>query len=379
MPSRSQPADAAFLQRALELARRGRGLAHPNPHVGAIVAKGHQKLGEGFHQYDQRDHAEIVALRQAGDKARGATLYVTLEPCCTAGRTGPCTKALIDAGIARVVAAMQDPNPAVAGRGFQELERGGIEVQVGNDEGAKQLNEAFAKWIRTGLPLVTLKTALTLDGQIAMRPGHSTTITGEAARAAVQRLRHCADAVLTGIGTLLADDPLLTDRSGQPRRRSLLRVILDSRLRVALNSKVVKTAKQDVLVFTIEPSDSKKGRALANTGVEVVRTSNRHGHVCLDSVLAELGKREILDVLLEAGAQLNGAALQADIVDKLALFYAPKIMGTGGVPMAQIAASKWFPKSPALTNLSVTPCDTDFLLEGYFRDVYGDHRSGRKN
>jgi len=379
MPSRSQPADAAFLQRALELARRGRGLAHPNPHVGAIVAKGHQKLGEGFHQYDQRDHAEIVALRQAGDKARGATLYVTLEPCCTVGRTGPCTKALIDAGIARVVAAMQDPNPAVAGRGFQELERGGIEVQVGNDEGAKALNEAFAKWIRTGLPFVTLKTALTLDGQIAMHPGHSTTITGQSARAAVQRLRHSADAVLTGIGTLLADDPLLTDRSGQPRRRSLLRVVLDSRLRVRLNSKLVKTAKQDVLVFTIEPSDSKKGRALAKMGVEVVRTSNCHGHVCIDSVIAELGKREILHLLLEAGAQLNGAALQADIVDKLALFYAPKIMGTGGVPMAQIAASKWFPKSPALTNLSVTPCDTDFLLEGYFRDVYGNHRSGRKN
>jgi diaminohydroxyphosphoribosylaminopyrimidine deaminase / 5-amino-6-(5-phosphoribosylamino)uracil reductase len=373
------PADAALMQRALELARRGIGLAHPNPHVGAIIAKGHQKVGEGFHEYDKRDHAEVVALKQAGDKARGATLYVTLEPCCTTGRTGPCTKAIIDAEIARVVAAMQDPNPAVAGRSFDELRRAGIDVQVGNDEGAKRLNEAFAKWIRTGVPFVTLKTALTLDGQIAMRAGHSTPITGDPARAAVQRLRHSADAVLTGIGTVLADDPLLTDRSGEPRRRQLLRVILDSRLRLPLNSRLVETARQGVLVFTVQPLGSRKAKALARKGVEIVPTPNRRGHVCIDSVLTELGKREILHVLLEAGAQLNGAALQADIVDKLALFYAPKIMGTGGVPMAQIVASKCFPKSPALTNLSVAPCGPDFLVKGYFHDVYGNHRSRRKS
>jgi diaminohydroxyphosphoribosylaminopyrimidine deaminase/5-amino-6-(5-phosphoribosylamino)uracil reductase len=381
MPSQSQPADAAFLQRALELARRGIGLAHPNPHVGAIVAKGHQKLGEGFHEYDKRDHAEIVALKQAGEKARGATLYVTLEPCCTTGRTGPCTKAIIDAGISRVVAAMQDPNPAVAGRGFDELKRAGIDVQVGNDETAKRLNEAFAKWIRTKLPFVTLKTALTLDGQIAQRSGSVTWITGEKSREAVHRLRHQADALLTGIGTVLADDPLLTDRSGLPRRRPLLRVVLDSSLRLPLNSKLVKTANRDVLVFTTQSPDSAKAHALAKKGVEIIRTRerNRRGRVGIDTVLAELGKREILHVLLEAGAELNGAALQADIVDKLALFYAPKIMGTGGVPMAQIAAAKWFSKSPELTNLSLASCGSDFLVEGYFHDVYGNHRSRRKN
>jgi len=379
MPSQSQPADAAFLQRALELARRGIGLAHPNPHVGAIVAKAHQKLGEGFHEYDKYDHAEIVALKQAGEKARGATLYITLEPCCTTGRTGPCTKAIIDAGITRVVAAMQDPNPAVAGRGFDKLRRAGIEVQIGNDEAAKRINEAFAKWIRTRLPFVTLKSALTLDGQIAQRSGSVTWITSPQSRQAVHRMRHSADALLTGIGTVLADDPLLTDRSGQPRRRSLLRVVLDSRLRLPLNSKLVKTINRDLLVFTTQSTDCAKAHTLKKKGVEIIRTRNRRGHVCLDTVMTELGRREILHALLEAGAALNGAALQAGIVDKLALFYALKIMGTGGVPMAQIAASNWFPKSPALTNLSVAPCGQDFLVEGYFHDVYGNSRSRRKN
>lgn len=364
------------MQRALELARRGIGLAHPNPHVGAIVAKGHQKIGEGFHEYDKRDHAEIVALKQAGEKARGATLYLTLEPCCTTGRTGPCTKAIIDAGILRVVAAMADPNPAVAGRGFDELRRAGIDVIVGDDETAKRLNEAFAKWIRTRVPFVMLKTALTLDGQIAQRSGSVTWITSRQSREAVHRMRHQADALLTGIGTVLADDPLLTDRSGEPRRRPLLRVVLDSRLRLPLNSKLVNTAKSDLLVFTTQSTDSAKARALAKKGVQVVRTRNRRGHVCVDSVLAELGRREVLQVILEAGPELNGVALQADIVDKLALFYAPKIMGSG-IPMANITASKWFSKAPALTSLSVSPSGPDFLVEGYFHDVYGVDRSRR--
>jgi diaminohydroxyphosphoribosylaminopyrimidine deaminase / 5-amino-6-(5-phosphoribosylamino)uracil reductase len=372
-------ADSVWMGRALTLAYDSLGLAHPNPHVGAIVVKGHQKLGEGFHEYDKRDHAEIVALKQAGEKARGATMYVTLEPCCTTGRTGPCTKAIIEAGISRVVAAMKDPNPPVAGRGFAELQRAGIDVHVRDEESAKRLNEDFAKWVRTGIPFVTLKSALTLDGQIAMRPGQSTPITGNAAREAVHRLRHSADALLTGIGTVLADDPLLTDRSSCPRRRPLLRVVLDSRLRLPLDSKLVKTAKRDVLVFTAQSADSRKAQALARHGVEICRVSARSGRMDFHAVLRELGRREILHVLLEAGAELNGAALKADIVDKIALFYAPKIMGTGGVPMAQIPAAKWFSKAPALTNLSVNPYRPDFVVEGYFHDVYRNHRSRRKN
>ncbi|HXW61440.1 MAG TPA: bifunctional diaminohydroxyphosphoribosylaminopyrimidine deaminase/5-amino-6-(5-phosphoribosylamino)uracil reductase RibD [Candidatus Acidoferrales bacterium] len=380
MGPRVLPTDHTLMQRALELAQRGMGLAHPNPYVGAIVVRGHQKLGEGFHEYSKTDHAEILALRQAGEKARGATMYVTLEPCCTTGRTGPCTQAMIAAGIRRVVVPMKDPNPAVAGQGLTELRRAGIGVDLGLDqEKARRLNEDFAKWIRTGVPFVTLKAALTLDGQIAVRSGHPARITGDRARQEVHRLRHSADALLTGIGTVLADDPLLTDRSGWPRRRPLLRVILDSKLRIPLGSRIVKSAERDVLVLTAQPANSRKARALEERGLEVLRVAAPGGRMNLGTVLRKLGAREILHVLLEAGAELNGTALKADLVDRVVLFYAPKIMGTGGVPMAQIAAEPWFGKAPALTNLSVNPCRPDFVVEGYFHDVYRNHRSRRAN
>jgi diaminohydroxyphosphoribosylaminopyrimidine deaminase / 5-amino-6-(5-phosphoribosylamino)uracil reductase len=368
------------MRRALELAARATALAHPNPRVGAIVVRGHQKVGEGFHVYDKRDHAEIVALRQAGEKARGATLYVTLEPCCTTGRTGPCTKAIIAAGIARVVAAMEDPNPAVAGHGFQELRAAGIEVQTGiNEVQARELNEDFAKWIRTKIPFVTLKSALTLDGQISARPGKSTPLTGEAAREAVQRLRHAADAIVTGSGTVVVDDPLLTDRTGEPRRQKLLRVVLDSRLRLPLKSRLVKSADGDVLVFTTQSPSSSKGRALASVGIEIVRTRNRRGQVCLDTVLAELGRREILHAVIEAGAAINGAALEADIVDKLVLFYAPRLMGSGGVPFARTRSGKPIAKLPALQNVTVQQYAPDFAVQGFLHDVYGNYRSRGNN
>jgi diaminohydroxyphosphoribosylaminopyrimidine deaminase / 5-amino-6-(5-phosphoribosylamino)uracil reductase len=250
-----------WMAEALRLARDGSGaLAHPNPRVGAVLVRDGKKVGEGFHVYDNRDHAEIVALREAGEQARGATLYINLEPCCTTGRTGPCTKALITAGVSHVYAAMPDPNPAVAGRGFAELRRAGIEIQVGNGETeARRLNEDFAKWIKTGEPFVTLKSAMTLDAKIATRGGKTATdVTGAAARAAVhQRFRHAADALITGIGTVLADDPMLNDRSGQPRRNPLLRVVLDSKLRLPLKSKLVKSAQGDVAVFTAASMQSK--------------------------------------------------------------------------------------------------------------------------
>ncbi len=247
------------MARALELARLGTALAHPNPLVGAMIVHGRRVVGEGFHVYDESDHAEVVALKQAGANARGATLYVTLEPCCTTGRTGPCTKAIIASGIVRVVAAMKDPNPKVAGRGFAELKRAGIKVDVGiGDEEARRTNEDFAKWIRTSLPFVTLKSALTLDGQIAARPGRSTLITGPAAHDASHQLRHSADALMTGVGTILADDPLFTDRTGEPRRRKLLRVVLDTQLRLPPKSKFEKSADDDVLVVTTLQPDSPK-------------------------------------------------------------------------------------------------------------------------
>ncbi len=367
------------MSRAEGLALRGVALAHPNPIVGAVIVKGNRVVGEGFHVYDRPDHAEIVALKKAGKKARGATLYVTLEPCCTTGRTGPCTKAIIAAGIKRVVAAMQDPNPAVAGRGLGELGRAGIEVRSGVHEHiARWYNEGFAMWIQTGHPLVTLKTALTLDGQISARPGSATAITGVQARSSVQRLRHNSDAVLTGIGTVLADDPLLTDRTGKPRRRKLLRVVVDSRLRLPLKSRLAKSARSDVVVFTRQSPDSPRARMLISAGVEVVRMPGRSGRVDLPAVIRELGKRQVLNLMIEAGAVLNGAALEAGIVDKMILFYTPRIMGTGGVPMAQIP-SRLFPRLPPLRDVKITPWAHDFAVTGYFHDVYRHHRTSRKN
>jgi diaminohydroxyphosphoribosylaminopyrimidine deaminase / 5-amino-6-(5-phosphoribosylamino)uracil reductase len=369
-----------YMRRALDLARRGVALAHPNPIVGAVLVKGGRVVGEGFHIYDLRDHAEIVALREAGPRARDAALYVSLEPCCSTGRTGPCTKAIIAAGIKNVYAPMKDPNPKVAGRGFARLKRAGIKVHLaeGFTQQAEEANEGFAKWIRSALPFVTLKTALTLDGQISSRAGSTTWITSAASLEEVQRLRHQAGALLTGIGTVLADDPRMSDRTGLPRRRKLLRAIVDSHLRMPLRSKLVKSAQGDIIVFTTQRADSPKARALVHAGVEVFQVRSRGGHVDLHAVLRELGRREILSVLLEAGAELNGAALEAGIVDKMILFYAPKIMGTGGVPMARVPA-RWFPKSPALKHLSLKSCGPDFVVQGYFHDVYRDHRTRRKN
>jgi diaminohydroxyphosphoribosylaminopyrimidine deaminase/5-amino-6-(5-phosphoribosylamino)uracil reductase len=360
--------DEFWMARALELARRGVGLTHPNPAVGAVIVKSGRVIGEGFHVYDRRDHAEIVALKQAGRRAKGATLYVTLEPCCHTGRTGPCTTAVISSGIMRVVGAMRDPHSVVAGQGFQQLRHAGIEVAVGVcEQDAQNLNESFTRWIVTKRPLVTLKTALTLDGQIAQRAGSVTWITSPASRKEVQRIRHQADALLTGIGTVLTDDPRLTDRSGYPRRRRLLRVVLDAKLRMPLRSELVESADRDLLVITSQPPNSRKARALVRAGAEVIRLPTRRGHIDLRAVIRELGGREILSLLVEAGAELNGALLEGGLVDKMILFYAPKIMGMGGVPMARIP-SRWFPKSSALSNLKLRHCGPDFIVEGYFHN-----------
>jgi diaminohydroxyphosphoribosylaminopyrimidine deaminase / 5-amino-6-(5-phosphoribosylamino)uracil reductase len=358
--------DELWMARAQELASRGVGLTHPNPAVGAVIVKSGRVVGEGFHVYDRRDHAEIVALRQAGKRAKGATLYVTLEPCRHTGRTGPCTAAILDAGIKRVVGAMRDPHSVVAGQGFQQLRRGGIKVAVGIGESAAQtLNEPFTRWIVSKRPFVTLKTALTLDGQISQRASSVTWITSAASRKEVQRMRHDADAILTGIGTVLADDPRLNDRSGLPRRRKLLRVVLDSRLRTPLNSELVESAQDDLLIFTASPTDSRKARALARAGAEIIRVHARRGHIDLNAVLRELGRREILSLMIEAGAEINGAFLEAGLVDKMILFYAPKIMGVGGLSVAQIPASR-FAKAAPLQNLKVRTCGPDFVVEGYF-------------
>jgi diaminohydroxyphosphoribosylaminopyrimidine deaminase/5-amino-6-(5-phosphoribosylamino)uracil reductase len=368
-----------FMEHALELARKGIGLASPNPMVGCILVREGQIVGEGFHRYEKRDHAEIVALKSAGEKARGSTMYVTLEPCNHTGRTSPCTEAIIAAGVQQVVAAMEDPNPVNSGRGFDRLRAAGIEVFTGaGEEEARSLNEAFACWIRTKEPFVTLKSALTLDGQLALPPERSkfrkrpskkkvtNWVTSEESRAEVHRMRHAADAVLTGIGTVKIDDPLLTDRSGLPRRRPLLRVILDWGLAISPHSRILQSAKNDVLVFTQQHANTRRIRAIEKTGVEVVRAASRNGQIDLEAVLAELGRREILSVLLEAGTTLNGSALLAGIVHKLFLFYAPKISGEARVPFA-IAPNL---KLPPLQRFRTQSFGPDIALEAYLQDVY---------
>lgn len=325
------------MERALDLARKGVGLASPNPTVGCVIVKDGAVVGEGFHLYANRDHAEIVALQQAGEKTRSATVYVTLEPCNHTGRTGPCTEAIISAGISRVVAAMEDPNPKTSGSGYAKLRSAGIEVSAGvHETEAQKLNESFTHWITKHTPFITLKSALTLDGQLVIphKRGSKTRewITSEESRAEVQRMRHASDALVTGIGTVLADDPLLTDRSGLPRRRPLLRVVLDTNLRLRPTSRLVKTANQDVLVFTSAPLKSPKARKLKKSGVELIHTKSRASRIDVAMVLKELGKRDILSVLLEAGPRLNGAALSAGVVQKLMLFYAPKLAGSSRFP-----------------------------------------------
>jgi diaminohydroxyphosphoribosylaminopyrimidine deaminase / 5-amino-6-(5-phosphoribosylamino)uracil reductase len=359
------------MEHALNLARKGIGLASPNPQVGCVIVREGQIVGEGFHQYEWRDHAEIVALKSAGGKARGATLYVTLEPCNHTGRTGPCTEAIIVAGVRRVVAAMEDPNPATSGRGFERLRAANIETVCGVcEEDARRLNEAFACWIRAKRPFVTLKSALTLDGQLALpqakKRGRSMCVTSEESRAEVHRMRHASDALLVGIGTVLADDPLLTDRSGLPRRRRLLRVVLDAKLRLPPKSRIVQTADDDLLVFTAAPLKLAKARRLQKEGVELVSARATHGRIDLKVVLAELGRREILSVLLEAGPTLNGVALSTGLVHKLMLFYAPKIAGETGVPFAHMPALAQAP----LPNLRVRQFGPDVAMEAYLQDVY---------
>ena len=313
--------DEDFLREALDLARRGIGLTSPNPNVGAvIVTESGEVVGTGTHTYDGLKHAEILALEQAGERARGATVYLNLEPCSHQGRTGPCADALIAAGLRRVVAGVADPNPLVSGQGFSQLREAGISVASGLlAEECQRVNEAFANYIRRKTPLVTLKTAMTLDGKIAPPPGESENptalgsasasggwITSEVARAHVQELRHQSDAIMVGVGTIIADDPLLTDRSGRPRRRPLLRVIVDSRLRLPLESRLVHTGREDVLVVC-SFAEEKRKQTLREQGIRVEQlpAATADGRPDLSSLMQLLGQLEITSLLIEGGALRN--------------------------------------------------------------------------
>lgn len=354
-----------MMQRALELAARGIGQVSPGPLVGTvIVGVSGEVVGEGFYLYDQVKHAETVALEQAGSRTQGATAYVSLEPHAHHGRTPPCTEALIKAGLKRVVAPIEDPNPQVSGRGFAHLREAGIEVCTGlmaNE--ASRMNEAYIHFMHTGRPFVHLKMAVSLDGKVATRTGDSRWISGEEARARAHELRNQYDAILVGSGTVLADDPLLTDRSGRPRRRPLLRVILDDRLRLPNDYQLSQTAReQPVLLFT--SSDAEPSSELRELGVELVRIEG--GARNLFAMMNELAVREIQSVLAEGGGTLAGALMDAGLIDKVTFFIAPMIIGGLNAPtaVAGTGASR-IKDAIQLEDIEVTPRGRDVEVTGY--------------
>jgi diaminohydroxyphosphoribosylaminopyrimidine deaminase/5-amino-6-(5-phosphoribosylamino)uracil reductase len=343
--------------------------------VGAVVVRKGELAGTGFHTYDGLHHAEVLALDQAGERARGATLYLNLEPCSHAGRTPPCVERIIAAGVERVEAAMIDPNPLVSGQGVERLRAAGIQVGLGiAEQEAKKINEAFARYVRTGLPFVTLKIAMTLDGRITSPDPEERWLTSEAARAEVQQLRHRQDAILTGSGTIAADDPELTDRLPRvthPRRRLLLRIIVDSRLSISPKARVIQTAAHDVLIFTAA-SPKEAYERFPGANVEIVSTG-RASRVDLAAALKELGRREIMSVLVEAGARLFTAFLRSGLVDKIVLYYAPKLIGQEGTLPLIVGNFSRLAQAPTLHNVTTRQLGDEVVVEGYLRDVYRDH------
>lgn len=368
--------DADYMREALALARQGRAQASPNPMVGAVVVRGGEVVGRGFHTYAGLKHAEAGAVEQAGDRARGATVYLNLEPCSHQGRTPPCADALIAAGVAKVVAAMEDPNPRVGGEGFRKLREAGIDVELASEftaEAAK-LNEPFVHFMRTGRPLVTLKAAITLDGKISAPDDNRGWITSERARAHVQELRHDHDAILTGIGTVLADDCLLTDRSGQPRSRPLLRIVMDSQLRLPLDSKMVKSAAADVLVVTTSASSAERRKAMETRGVQVLIMDGPGGRADLRGLIGWLGAQQYLSLMIEAGSKLNWTALETACVDRVFFYYGPKILGgLEALPLAGGIGRRRRSDAIRVHDITLHPIPPDeFAVEGYI-DVHGNY------
>jgi len=362
--------DLSYMERALALARRGRGLTSPNPMVGAVLVKDGVVVGEGFHRYTEQKHAEVWAFEQAGEKAKGAILYVNLEPCSHFGRTGPCCDLIVSAGVPRVVAAMTDPNPLVAGSGFQRLREAGVDLVVGpKDVEARRLNEAYSKYIQTKLPFVTLKAGMTLDGKIAARDGSSKWITSHDSRERVHQLRFDNDALLVGIGTVLQDDPWLTDRSGQTRRRPLTRVLLDANLRLPLQSNIVRSRNEGaIIVFCAENREPKRQSQLEEIGIEVIPIAVSGQHIPFATVLQELGRREVTSLLIEGGAEVNFSSLSSLAVDKIIFFLAPTILG--GRQAIPVVGGEGFPDlghSLSLAFSTVEQLGSDLMIEAYVR------------
>ncbi len=357
------------MREALELARRGAGTTSPNPMVGAVVVVGDRVVGRGYHVRPGSPHAEVLAIEQAGGAARGATLYVTLEPCAHWGRTPPCTDVIIGAGVSRVVAAMEDPDRQVRGRGLQRLVEAGVETSVGIVEaGARRLNEAYVKHRTTGLPFVTAKWAMSLDGRIATRAGESRWISGVASRAFVHEVRAASDAILVGIGTVLRDDPQLTVRdvrSSHPVTRQPARIVLDSSLRIPPDARALNRDGAPVLVATTSRAHHEARLALEARGVEVIVADGPDRQVDIGLVCGELGRRGMMSVLVEGGGTVHGAFVDARAVDRFLIFVAPVILGGPAPgPVAGLGVEK-IVDAWRLVDTTVRRLDGDVLIEGY--------------
>ncbi len=362
--------DIYFSKRALELAAKGIGLVSPNPLVGCVIVSADSEVvGEGTYIYDNVTHAEVIALEQAGEKVQDGTAYVSLEPHDHQGKTPPCTEALINAGIKRVVCPIEDPNPLVSGKGFERLKTAGIEVVTGilADEAAK-LNEKFIYWHNKQRPFVHLKLAMSLDGRISLNSSVSTALSGDAARARVQELRHEHDAILVGGNTASVDDPSLTDRSGRPRRRPLVRVILDNRLNIPVSSTLVATAGETPTIVFTNRRDDQKIEELKQNGVEVIETER--GGRDLNGVLAELKRRDLQSVLVEGGTEVAGSFCDARLVDKITFIAAPIIIGGREAPNAiGGAGASNMSEALRLTDVVTTKLGDDIEITGYPTDT----------
>ena len=359
------------MQRAIELAAVALGRTSPNPVVGAVIVKNGQVIGEGYHKKAGTPHAEVHALNAAGEEAAGATLYVTLEPCSHFGKTPPCADAVIKAGIKRVVISAADPNPLVAGNGIRKLKEAGIEVEIGVlQKEACHLNEAFIKYIQTGIPFVSLKTAMSLDGKIASYSGDSKWITGETARHHVHQLRNTYDAILVGIGTVLKDDPQLNTRLDINDTRDPVRIIIDSNLDLPIDSNIARSAnKQRTIVFCTTKADMQRRTKLEDLNIEIINVHSETDFIPLEEVLKILGEKGLCSLLVESGGEINSYFIEHRLVDKVYWFIAPKIIGGRHAPSPIGGQGIEFMKEAVeLTSMEIQKFAEDILITGYFKE-----------
>ncbi len=372
--------DTFFMQLALDLAQRGIGFTSPNPVVGAVVVKNGEIVGKGYHRRAGGAHAEVNAIKNAGQLAKGATLFVTLEPCNHTGRTPPCTRSIVEAGIRRVVAAMPDPNPDVKGEGTAYLRDKGLDVSLGIcEEDARKLNEAFIKYVKTKRPFVTVKCAMTLDGRIATQSGDSKWITGEEARSFVHEMRHVSDAIMVGVNTVKTDNPRLTTRLGDIQGADPARVILDTHLTIPEDATILQIeSDSDTIVITgagdSDAAKIKKQGRLEQMGALVLQSPLQNGLLAWDPLIARLGEMGITSLMIEGGSRVIGSALRARIVDKIVFFYAPKILGSDdGYPVTKGQGPNSIAQALRIQDMRVRKFGQDIMIEGYVDNTTGNN------